>query len=125
MENPRGYPFIGRLIVAFYLLALLVALFTFQANAADPCWERNTIAVRLDTLSATNPKRLKGDELAAAARWFNAQEPPSELALALIITADMPNGAGLILLGKDEERACIRLMIPPEQWLKVKLNMLG
>lgn len=96
-----------------------------MARASDRCWERNTFSIRLDTLSATNARRLKGDELAAAVRWFNLQGEPSEGEWQTFILADLPDGGGLILVGRADDQACIRMMVPAEQWLKVKLQMLG
>jgi hypothetical protein len=127
MERARGYPFIGRLIVAFYVLALLVALFTaFQATAADPCWERATLSIRLDTLGASSARRLKGDELASATRWWNQQGQVTEGEWATIILAEFPDGGGMLLIGRTEEQVCIRSpRMDPTTWLKTRLQMLG
>jgi hypothetical protein len=126
MERARGYPFIGRLIVAFYVLALLLALFTFQAIAADPCWERATLSIRLDTLGASSARRLKGDELASAVRWWNQQGQVTEGEWATIILAEFPDGSGMVLIGRTEEQVCIRSpRLDPQAWLKTRLQMLG
>jgi hypothetical protein len=127
MENRRGYPFIGRLIVGFYLVALLIALFTaFHAAAADPCWERATLSIRLDTLGASSARRLKGDELASSVRWWNQQGQVTEGEWATIILVDFPDGSGMLLIGRTEDQVCIRSpRMDPPTWLKTRLQMLG
>jgi hypothetical protein len=127
MERPRGYPFIGRLIVAFYLLTILLsALFALHAAAADPCWERATLSIRLDTLGASSARRLKGDELASATRWWNQQGQVTEGEWATIILAEFPDGSGMVLIGRTEEQVCIRSpRMDPTTWLKTRLQMLG
>ncbi len=123
MENPRGYPFISRVILAFFVALLLIAGVRL-ARAADPCWERHSLSIRFDTLGVTAARMLKGDELAAAQRWANQQEAVTGIEWATIIIADLPDGSGLILLGR-EEAVCVRMHVPPTHWLKARLQMLG
>jgi hypothetical protein len=114
-----------RLVAAILgFIATLVLLPILARAAPDVCWERNTLVIRLDTLGASSARRLKDEELAGARRWFNAQPPVSDIEWQTIILAELPNGAGLILIGK-EDQVCIRMSVPPEHWLKVKLQILG
>jgi hypothetical protein len=123
MERRCGYSFISRAILAFFASLLLIAGVSI-ARAADPCWEKHTLSIRFDTLGVTGARRLKDDELKAAAKWLNAQPPTTDLEWATIILVEMPDGSGMILAGR-EEAVCTRLHVPPAAWLKVKLQMLG
>jgi hypothetical protein len=114
-----------RLFVGILTCIICFFWLSWAAKAVpDRCWERGTFSIRLDTLGASNPRRLKGDELAAAVRWWNTQEPVSEGEWQTFILADLPDGGGFILIGR-EDQACIRLQVPASEWLKVKLQMLG
>jgi hypothetical protein len=131
MENSRGYPFISRcliisvvIVAIFYSVCVVILYLSARAHAADPCWERHTLSIRFDTLGVTGARRLKDDELKAASRWVNSQPPETSIEWATIILAEMPDGSGLILIGR-EEAVCTRMHIPKDHWLKVKLNMLG
>jgi hypothetical protein len=131
MENPRGYPFISRcliigvvIVAVFYLVLVAILFFSTRAHAADPCWERNSLSIRFDTLGVTSARKLKDDERTAAVRWYNSQEPKTDIDWQTIILAEMPDGSGLILIGR-EEAVCTRMHIPKDHWLKVKLNMIG
>jgi hypothetical protein len=121
----RSYKFISRATLIMALVLFICLAWTIKAFAADPCWEKHTYSVRFDTLGVTAARQLKGDELAGAVRWFNNQEPRSDGDWATFILAEMPGDAGLILVGRDADRACIRLAIPAGVWLKVKLGILG
>jgi hypothetical protein len=124
MERRFGYPFVSRAILAFFAALLLIAWASIARSAPDPCWERHTLSIRFDTLGVTGARRLKDDELKAAARWVNSQEPVTDIEWQTIILAELPDGSGLILIGR-EEAVCTRMHVPPAAWLRVKLAMLG
>jgi hypothetical protein len=121
----RSYSFISRATLIMALVLFICLAWTIKAFAADPCWEKHTYSVRFDTLGVTAARQLKGEELAGAVRWWNQQGQPTEGEWQTIILAELPNGGGMILIGREADRACIRLAVPPEAWLKVKLQLLG
>jgi hypothetical protein len=121
----RSYSFISRATLIMALVLFICLAWTIKAFAVDPCWERSTYSIRLDTLGATGARRLKDDELKAAVRWWNQQGQPTEGDWETFILVEMPSGAGMILIGRTAEQSCHRLMIPPEHWLRVKLQLLG
>jgi hypothetical protein len=134
MENPRGYPFISRcliigvvIVAVFYLVLVAILFFSTRAPAADPCWEKHTYHVRFDTLgvSRTGWKQLAGDELAAAVRWWNAQIQQTDGEWQTFVVANLPGGGGRLLIGRTADQGCIHAVVPPEQWLRVQLQMLG
>jgi hypothetical protein len=121
----RSYKFISRATLIMALVLFICLAWTIKAFAADPCWEKHTYSIRFDTLGVTAARQLKGDELVAARRWVNSQPPTTDIEWETIILAELPGDAGLILIGRDADRACMRMAIPAGAWLKVKLQLLG
>jgi hypothetical protein len=121
----RSYKFISRATLIMALVLFICLAWTIKAFAADPCWERHTYSIRFDTLGVTAARQLKGDELVAARRWVNSQPPTTDIEWETILLVDLPGGAGLILIGRESDRACIRMAVPAEHWLRVRLQMLG
>lgn len=111
-----------RALLAFFTIWFWLGLVS-GAAFGQSCWARDTLALRLDTLGAT-ARELTGDERAAALRWFNALPPASSGDWSAVVIADLPGGAGLVLIGHAES-FCIRMPVPAAAWPRVKALVLG
>lgn len=109
------------------LAALLLAALTTCGAMTTPSLAQGckpvdlVLAEMATTPNFINPRVLAGKPLEMAAELFNSFPPESDEKLTVVLLVDLPDGTGLMLVGRDD-LICGGLRLNEQQW-RALVNM--